>query len=315
MPDCPSTTPKNYPKAYNIKTLTNNWLPDDTVIPPVHYDSLCHFDYQNPIENAKAFAYRDAEVPFVMYNLPELDTVVKNWHNLDYLQAKLGKKAKFRTETSNDNHFMYWSGSRSNPKYKDWKPPTGVASYSFEDWLEVAVKGQNKSIEERKHLYFRASGGGRDDSWVYKELPFFQPKKSLFMVSPRDQRGIHCRFGMRDVVAEAHFDGSRNFIAMIGGLRRWILTHPNQCEFMHMFPKQHPSGRHSAVDWSQPVNDTLFPNFQKVQANEVIMQSGDMLYLPIYWIHYIVQLNVNFQCNTRSGISSNFNSDIRRCGF
>ena len=33
---------------------------------------------------------------------------------------------------------------------------------------------------------------------------------------------------MRSVIAEAHFDGSRNVIALFGGMRRYILTHPDQ---------------------------------------------------------------------------------------
>jgi ribosomal protein L16 Arg81 hydroxylase len=56
-------------------------------------------------------------------------------------------------------------------------------------------------------------------------------------------------------------------------------------------------------------------SFQKLRANEVILQPGDVLYLPTYWIHYIISLNVNFQCNTRSGITADFNAEIKRCGF
>jgi hypothetical protein len=32
--------------------------------------------------------------------------------------------------------------------------------------------------------------------------------------------GINCRFGMRGVIAEAHYDGRRNFVAMIRGRKR-----------------------------------------------------------------------------------------------
>ena len=53
----------------------------------------------------------------------------------------------------------------------------------------------------------------------------------------------------------------------------------------------------------------------KIIGNEVIMQPGDMMYLPTYWIHYIISLNVNFQCNTRSGRTSHFDKDIHDCGF
>jgi len=58
-----------------------------------------------------------------------------------------------------------------------------------------------------------------------------------------------------------------------------------------------------------------YPNFVKVRGNEVILQPGDFLYVPTYWIHYIVSLNVNFQCNTRSGRTAHFDEDIRQCGF
>jgi ribosomal protein L16 Arg81 hydroxylase len=87
------------------------------------------------------------------------------------------------------------------------------------------------------------------------------------------------------------------------GLRRWILTHPDQCVNMHMLDRNHPSGRHSEVDWSKPDVDK-FPNFAKIQGNEVILRPGDFLFVPTYWIHYIVSLNINIQCNSRSGCST-----------
>ena len=71
------------------------------------------------------------------------------------------------------------------------------------------------------------------NEWLFQELPFFKPARNMFLVDPRyasihslsllvsltpphavcclrEQKGIHCRFGMRSVIAEAHFDGSRN---------------------------------------------------------------------------------------------------------
>ena len=34
---------------------------------------------------------------------------------------------------------------------------------------------------------------------------------------------------------------------------------------MHMYTKEHPSARHSAVDWSKP-DTNKFPNFLKLQG-------------------------------------------------
>ena len=43
----------------------------------------------------------------------------------------------------------------------------------------------------------RASGS----EFIFDELTFFRPKPSLYIVDPEAQRGVHCRFGMRGVIA------------------------------------------------------------------------------------------------------------------
>ena len=119
---------------------------------------------------------------------------------------------------------------------------------------------------------------------------------------------------MRGVIAEAHFDGSRNFIASFGGLRRWILAHPDQCENLYLYSKDHPSSRHSEIDWSNP-DYGRYPKFATAQASEVILTPGEVLYLPSFWFHYIVSLTINFQCNTRSGTTREHYEHIAKCGF
>lgn len=136
----------------------------------------------------------------------------------------------------------------------------------------VATRGQNISLEKRVHEYFRVTGfPNKENAWLYQELPFYNGP-SLMIIDPHQQQGIHCRFGMRSVVAEAHFDGSNNAVVMLGGLRRWILTHPNQCVNMHMLPREHPSGRHSEVDWSKP-DIKAFPNFAKIRLEIHLLSS------------------------------------------
>ena len=43
----------------------------------------------------------------------------------------------------------------------------------------------------------KASGS----EFIFDELTFFRPKPSLYIVDPEAQRGVHCRFGMRGVIA------------------------------------------------------------------------------------------------------------------
>ena len=47
----------------------------------------------------------------------------------------------------------------------------------------------------------------------------------------------------------------------------------------------------------------------------IIMIIGDYLYVPTFWIHYIVSLTINVQCNTRSGKEKYYDKYIADCGF
>jgi hypothetical protein len=101
---------------------------------------------------------------------------------------------------------------------------------------------------------------------------------------------------------------------LFGGERRYFLSHPKNCPNLALFPKNHPSGRHTAVDWSDPDLDE-YPEFADGLVNEVVLQAGDVLYLPTHWFHHIVSLDLNWQCNSRSGITDEFQNLIKKCGF
>jgi len=327
--ECPLYPPEGYPKAWNILDIISNWNPDDTTPHEAIYQGICVFDFDT--EYDKAINYRNAEVPYVVRNDPQVLRTVERWNLPDYLPRLLPANEPHRAEYSTNNHFMYWmqKGIRRKKKNKPgnnppkgWKAPTEMIRMSYPDWLQKASVGDEELLApDSPHWYFRLIGCGKDkgcdkgsSEFLFDELPFFQPKKNLYMVKPESQRGIHCRFGMKGVIAENHFDGSRNNIALLGGERRYILGHPNQCTNMALLPKSHPSGRHSAVDWSDPDLET-YPQFKNVKANEIVLQAGDVLYLPTQWFHYIISLETNYQCNTRSGISSDYASFIHECGF
>jgi len=86
---------------------------------------------------------------------------------------------------------------------------------------------------------------------------------------------------------------------------------------MELYPLRHPSARHSRVNWSTAhINwrDGDRP-FSKARVHEVVLQAGDIMYLPTYWFHFIVSLNINYQCNSRSGDSQENQHFISKCGF
>lgn len=187
--------------------------------------------------------------------------------------------------------------------------PTRTRLMTFQQWLWVAIDGHNRSTRDRNHMYFRMNSVS-DQHWLYDELPFFKPHSNTLFDA--GDKGIHCRFGMKGIIAESHYDAGENFAASIGGLRRWIMLHPDQCNNLYIIRKPSVSARHSKVNWSRPDYEK-YPRFKVAKANEVILQGGEILYVPTYWFHFIVSLNVNFQCNSRSNATLSRALLIRKC--
>ena len=98
-------------------------------------------------------------------------------------------------------------------------------------------------------------------------------------------------------------------------LSSYMMASPRNCHTTYLYPSGHPSGRHSEVDWSDPDLEK-FPEFPKSTVSEVILTAGDFMYIPSGWMHYIMSMNVNWQCNARSGKGpTRGKQHLAKCGF
>eukprot|EP00814_Leptocylindrus_danicus_P003709 CAMPEP_0116020036 /NCGR_PEP_ID=MMETSP0321-20121206/9571_1 /TAXON_ID=163516 /ORGANISM="Leptocylindrus danicus var. danicus, Strain B650" /LENGTH=490 /DNA_ID=CAMNT_0003490677 /DNA_START=2936 /DNA_END=4405 /DNA_ORIENTATION=- len=313
--NCPPNPPKGYPRTYNALEVLQNWPPDDTAPPQNNeiYQGLCVFSFQHNSDGdgennndtlQKIMTYQAAEVPYVVRDDPEVLKTVERWGQPDYLKELL-RNDEHITEYSVNNHFMYWQKPLRKDKKKlrgeGWSPPTKKIRMGYLDWLKHAnatvggdfTKDGDVDVfgPDHSHWYFRLIGCGdyrsctdKPSDFLFDELPFFRPrnKENIYLVNGKEQQGMHCRFGMKGVIAENHFDASRNSIAILVGERRYILAHPRECENLALYPMDHPSRRHSAIDWSNP--DLMkYPQFGNAQVNEIVLQAGDVLYLPTQW--------------------------------
>jgi hypothetical protein len=290
---CPAAPAPDYPRGYPMRTVLENWGADDTDIPNMHHDSFCRFDFGSEFD--KIVAYKRAKVPFVITGMPAALRAQANWADLDYLNDKLGPYMPYMTDTSESNHFMFAKGhSLREEAALLLRGPIGRRLLLFEQWLRRAIAGHTLPLEQREHVYMHVDSSD-SDHWLLSELPFFRQGDAFFDTVGK---GVHCRFGMKGIISECHYDGGENYAVSMGGLRRWVMAHPSQCENLYLLPQPDVSARHSRVDWSRPDYER-YPLFASAQANEVILQGGEVLYVPSYWFHFIVSLNVNFQCNCR----------------
>jgi hypothetical protein len=212
------------------------------------------------------------------------------------------KDLSIRTEKSKTNHFMFWKSKA----YANFKKPTEYVQMSFDQWLSLAKKADVEKLPpEVEHYYFHKSEliGAPRTTFVGRDLNIFTPPVENFFVTNRKlNKGIQCRFGMRGIIAETHYDSGRNMIAMLRGAKRYILTPPHTCKFLGIISDpRHPSFRHSVIDWSD-IHQAKAHNFAQVDAIDTIVREGEILYVPSFWFHYIISLEMSIQCNTRSGL-------------
>lgn len=298
--------------------------------------------------------YRTAEVPFVVRNDKAALQAVQLWKTPHYLSSKLKGKV-FQATLSNTTSMTYYSTDpESHVVPEDFVPFTRNVPMSFDDWNSRAG-GSTKDDFQETFAYlrldaclpeqkcdstYRGDTQLGDADFMYEDLSFLHPdyrhQPSTSVVpsivngnGPSNQsspaskaRGIQCRMGTPGLTAEDHFDNERNTLVMLRGSRRYLLGHPRNCPTMYLHPPKHPLERHSQVDWTTIVNATdssqntiHFPDFANTTINEVVLQEGDVLYLPTYWFHHIVSLTINYQCNTRSGYSVEYDQTIYDCGF
>jgi len=303
---------QHYPVWTPTRALFKNWPADNHDYPKRVSNGLCRFDFRVKEQRDAALEFRKSEVPFVATHAQDVEKVVKLW-TWDYLEKKF-EHTERRTELSDSNHFMYWQHQVSweRKHVGAWKPPTGIDNMKLEDWRKKANDPHNHGIDNPHYYFFTAS---QRDAWIEQDLEIFrQHKKTFWIVNPNHYRGIHCRFGMPGIIAEAHFDGGRNMIAVLKGHKRYVLMAPKQCKNIYLLLKGHPSGRHSEVDWSD-VDEAKFPKFFDSEATETIVSEGEVLYVPSHWIHYPISLDVSVQCNCRSGNVQKHLKDVQKCGF
>jgi hypothetical protein len=302
----------------SLLTIIERWNPDDPNVPADFKERIQHFDYSKPEERAQAAAYRDAELPFKLYNVPEFNDVSFKWDD-SYLNNNLNSiQGRVHVEKSKSNHFMFWAmrGFRSVPNFK---PPTELTPMTFQEWLKLAQLADRHTLDANKtHFYFMTGADAHENgrTFISRDLSLFSTKKAnFFITNPAANKGIQCRFGMRGVIAESHYDSGKNMITMLRGQKRYIVTPPRTCSKLGIIADvKHPSYRHSVIDWSD-ISQAKQAGFDQVDAIDTVVHMGEILYLPSFWFHYIVSLEYSIQCNSRSGFPKNMigQKEIKEC--
>ena len=158
-----------------------------------------------------------------------------------------------------------------------WFAAAGSAAAAARAGVSEAVAPPRARAARTMH-YMRASTDHRNratNPWIARDLPLFDAaapaaaqaaaksaeeaaaaaglaeEVAFFLVDDDQQRGVHCRFGMPGIIAEAHYDSGRNVISMQRGRKRYVLSPPQECANLHLL-KVRGKARRGAATMPRP---------------------------------------------------------------
>lgn len=200
--------------------LLENWPVLDMSPPPTFdmCDTVRRLDYTDPDQLAEAMFLRDAELPVILYNIPQVEAARLQWTD-EYIGAQYGGgRQKIRVTVSDTNHILYFSDKKGvrtvgvvDDEYADMEDPVHDEMVSYE---EFAAHCLTPPDPDDKHWYWQFKGDGsstHQHAWVQKALPMFQAGATSPFIVERDwaSHELMMRAGMAGVFMEAHWDGSK----------------------------------------------------------------------------------------------------------
>lgn len=229
----------------------------------------------------------EGAVPVVLRN-----SVTKLWQARNWSPAYLETKIKQRISGiyENDNR---WFG----PYFDVRKPLTNTSTRvnSYRTDLELHGEALMSAIQNTttgRFLYFTGDIEQLGE-WAFEEI---QPVRELLVLNPK-RSSINTWIGQPHVIAHCHYDGYHNFYAQLYGTKKFTLFRPTNWPGLYPYPFLHPSHAQAQINISDSNTAQSFPLIGKVEAMEVTLHPGDLLYMPPLWFHHVESLSVSISVN------------------
>ena len=102
-------------------------------------------------------------------------------------------------------------------------------------------------------------------------------------------------FGSGHCVSPLHFDSAHNFLLQVFGRKNIILISPDDSEYLYPVEKDEFKNV-SNVNPELPDYEK-YPLFKNVRQSSVLLEPGDVIYIPPNWWHQVRSLDVSISLN------------------
>ncbi|CAB9523276.1 HSPB (Heat shock 27kDa) associated protein 1 [Seminavis robusta] len=342
--NCPAKPPQGYPRAYPILDVLHHWEIDSLSIPQRINKGLCVFDLdssENGLDDIsirqKIQQYRQEEAPFVIRNDPQVLQAAQRWARDDYLNTKLADSLYPATLVS-----IVGNDTIANSTAMMSFPAWSQQAHTEEALQFVSLRLPNTEFLQEELSFFRPQPQFADRYHTKKKTN----DKDLLLYDVTAAGGIQCDFqspGFRVEETLQMADSSGSYIAVLSGSSRYMLVHPKECKTIYLESKRDEDGHYSSrIHLNRYYNMTShhhrtqassslhhhhhhhpqfqekeFPLFHKTTMTEVVLEMGDVLYLPTHWFRYsvTVQDSPSYQCKVHSDSVGNhkYHSMVHDC--
>jgi hypothetical protein len=151
--DIKSVSERIHVEMFTLGELLSHWNPDDvgmdkwewSLAHPKRGKGIPRFDYSNEEERKVAELYREAEMPFIVYNNPVVESAIDTYFTIDALSKSFGDELLMVEQSVNYNHFTYYKDNhireykRKNPSYI---APQQHIEMKFDDYLYLCNEAE-----------------------------------------------------------------------------------------------------------------------------------------------------------------------------
>lgn len=230
-----------------------------------------------PTPEAFRSAFLNRRKPVIITGLVETWDAFEAW-SPEYLQETVGDQ-RVTVDVSTDGNFKPDPGSSIEAM-----PTEEMSVRDYVAWL-VGPRDSGKSYYLTQQSLLGRFRALLDDV----AIPDLFPRQDL--------KEANLWIGAGGNTSPLHCDFMNNLLAQVRGRKRILLFAPGEHGNLYPFPPWHSLPSHlSRVDADRP-DLGRYPRFTRAQRYECVLETGEILFIPVYWWHQVTGEGLNVSIN------------------
>lgn len=217
--------------------------------------------------------------PALLKNL-EIGPCTEKWNPM-YVKTAVGAEKPVSVHESSSNRLRFLN---KNFAYK---------VLPFGSFIDLAQTSAGDPSNSNFYYYRAVADDARNTVTDFRrDFPNLAPDFSMpDLVEPESVFSCVFRCGSPNLGLWLHYDVLDNILIQVRGRKRAVLFDPEDYDYLYL------QGDKSQIHDPESVDLSSFPLFSKARPWVCTMESGDVLFIPAFWMHYMVAEEFSFAVN------------------